>query len=641
MRGGHRGRGGRGGDGRSVHERLGPVPTWSGPASTPAPISRDGQGSFDRSRLGRPRRHSREEQQQLRPGERREVSGSRSTSGRPVARHRSRSVEELESSIVRGRSPAHRSRSPRQVVRRRASQSMSPARQPAPALSRRDRSPRRSPAARRHGIPPRQRSSSLRHGLPRRSRSPEFHRRRASPTRYQRLGSPRSPARHFSPRHHHSPGRFRTSPPRNRSPFPPQGFSPRRLTPPSHQLLPRPISPRRPFHQRLSPRGHSSRRSPPGHHPRQSPRRHSPRRHFHEGPSPRRLSPRQSPRGHSFGRSFQDRHSPRRHSPRRLSPGRNSPSRQSPRRHSPRRHSPRRHSPRRDPPPRHPDFSHQPFAARESHPGRQSLMPAGAGVGVNTHKRQHSGARPSDVGEERSGRQGYSPIGALRNQVEVEKRQKEERQRASKGSDGQRVASPREVTVSDRSISVTKRFSQPEGKPEKRFKPATTEESGGRPSTSHPSTSKRTGRPARRSPGKSGPSDQKSMGRHVSDDQRASRPGPDSSRAHGRQGPDDQRASMRPGSDDHSHRSSGDRAADVWRQELPPPPRISQVTSGEDQDVGQSQSSRPEAASQAAAVAGPSPSPGMRQPGKTLLHHFCEQAALSGQSLAKVRTEEK
>ena len=649
MRGGHRSSGGRGGDGRSVHERLGPVPTWSAPASSPAPVSREGQGSFDRSRLGRPTRHPREDQQQLRVDERQALSGSRSTSGRPVVRRRSRSVEELESSRVRGRSPAPRSRSPRLVVQRRASQSMSPVGQPGPL--RRILSPRRANNPRGQELHSRRRSSSLRHGLPRRSHSPEFHRRQASPRRYQRLGSPRhgspyrSPARRLSPMHHHSPERFRTSPLRNRSPFPPQRFSPRRLTPPPHQLAPRPISPRRAFHQRLSPRRHSPRRSSPGH----SPRRHSPRR-----PSPRGISPRHSPRRPSPGRNIQGRYSPRRHSPRRLSLGRNSPGRQSPRRHSPRtipsrrfsprRGSPQRHPPRRSPhrnsaarksitPQRHegPGFSHQRFAAPSSHPGRQGFMPAS-----NNRGKQNSGAHASHNDGERGGRRAYSPARAeprQRNQVGEEKRpQQDERQRGSNRSEGQGVASPREVTVSDRSISVTKRFSQPEGRPEKRFKQAATEEGGGRPSTSHPSTSKGTGRPPRRSPGKSGPSDQKAVGRHGSDDQRGSRPGPDNPRALdlARPVPADKRSSMRPGSDDHSHRSN-ERSGEVWRQELPPPPRISQLASSEGQSLGQSQSSGPEVSQ--AAMSGPSL--GVRQ-GKTLLHHFCEQAALSGQSLAKV-----
>ena len=625
-----------------MHERLGPVPTWSAPASAPAPVSREGQGSFDRSRLGRPAtRQPREDQPQTRLGERRALSGSRSTSGRPAARRRSRSVEELESSRVRGRSPAPRSRSPRLVVRRRASRSMSPVGKPGP--SRGNLSPRRPHDPRRRDLPTRQRSSSLRHSLPRRSRSPEFHRRQASPARYHRFGSPRfgspnrSPARRLSPMHHHSPGRFRTSPLRNRSPFPPQRFSPRRITPPPHQLIPRPISPRRPFHQRLSPRRHSPRRSSPAEH---SSRRHSPRR-----PSPRRLSPRR----HSPGRNFQGGYSPRRHSPRRLSPGRNSPGRQSPRRHSPRRNSPRRGSPQRHPPrgshgnstarkgtsPQPHEGAgftpgHRQFAAPNSNPG--GFMPAS-----NTRGKQNSGAHASHTDGERGGRRGYSPPGGAprqRDQAGIEKRQQEERHRSNNRSDGQRVASPREVTVSDRSISVTKRFSQPEllagGRPEKRFKQAAPEESGGRPSTSHPSTSKRTGRLARRSPGKPGPSDQKGVARHGSDDQRAPRPGPDNSRAMGRPGPEDKRASMRPGPEDHNHRP-GDRVGDVWRQELPPPPRISQLNCSEGQNVGQGQSSGPEVSQ--AGISGPSL--GMRQ-GKTLLHHFCEQAALSGQSLAKV-----
>ena len=256
----------------------------------------------------------------------------------------------------------------------------------------------------------------------------------------------------------------------------------------------------------------------------------------------------------------------------------------------------------------------------------------------NTRGKHNSDANASQTDGERGGQRNYSPPGAAprqRDQAGMEKRQQEEeRHRTNNRSDRQRIASPREVTVSDRSISVTKRFTQPEGlgRPEKRFKQATTEENGGRPSTSHPSTSKRTGRPARRSPGKPGPSDQKAMGRHGSADQRVSRPGPDNPRALdlARPVPADKRSSMRPGSDDHSHRSS-DRAGDVWRQELPPPPRISQLTSSEGQKVGQGQSSGPEVSQ--AAISGPSL--GMRQ-GKTLLHHFCEQAALSGQSLAKV-----
>ena len=190
------------------------------------------------------------------------------------------------------------------------------------------------------------------------------------------------------------------------------------------------------------------------------------------------------------------------------------------------------------------------------------------------------------------------------------------------------------MTVSDRSISVTKRFNQSEARPEKRFKQGSTDDNGGRPSTSHPSTSKRTGKPARRSPGKPGNSDQKGVTRQGPEDQRGSRP--TSANTRGRPGQDDHRGPMRPGAMDNNHMSN-DRAGDVWRQELPPPPpRISQPATSEGPWVsGPSQSLGQEVA-QVAALAGTGLG---ARPGKTLLHHFCEQAALSGQSLAKVCIE--
>ena len=281
MRGRGRGRGeqggsrGEGAEGRSVHQRLGQLATWSSPArgrgrdegqeaGTPLQV----QGTFDKTRLGEQKEEDRRRRARVRgrsqePSASREASsGSRRLPGGPSS---SRTVRKQSRSPVRKQEVSLRVRSTERAGARRRS--------PSPHFSSRrvvDRS--RSPL-RLQVSPPRHRGSSPRY-------SPDFRSPRLgihSPPRHE-LGflSPprRGPSRGFSPGPRRvSPGLRRVSPNPHRYSSPQRHISPlRRFSPPRHMPRGRNLSPER----RHSPQNHFSSRRPA------SPTRHlSPLQHLY------------------------------------------------------------------------------------------------------------------------------------------------------------------------------------------------------------------------------------------------------------------------------------------------------------------------------------------------------------------------